>query len=259
MLADGQRVSDRPVVGSYETEQSDRLVAELLAQFAAGRDTNLRADLCARLDWLAANAARRFRDRGEAHDDLLQVARLGLLKALDRFDPDVGTPFAAYAMVTMLGELRRHFRDVTWQVHVPRRVKDLQTSLRTAIESLTHELGRPPLPSELAERLDISEDLVLESLDGASAYRTDSLDTVSAGRTTPSVERLVADEPPMEVGIEIRDVLSRLAPRERRIVELRYFEGWSQSEIADHVGISQVHVSRLLRSTLTQLRSSLAG
>ena len=161
-------------------------------------------------------------------------------------------------MVTMLGELRRHFRDVTWQVHVPRRVKDLQTSLRTAIESLTHELGRLPLPSELAERLDISEDLVLESLDGASAYRTDSLDTVSAGRANLS-ERLVSDESPMEVGIEIRDVLSRLAPRERRIVELRYFEGWSQSEIAHHVGISQVHVSRLLRSTLTQLRSSLAG
>ena len=199
------------------------------------------------------------RQRGEPYDDLVQVARLGLLKAMDRFDPEIGTPFGAYATVTMVGELRRHFRDTTWQVHVPRRIKDLQTSLRAAIESLTHELGRPPRPIELSERLGVSEDVVLEALDGANAYRTDSLDSSSNDRFAPGLDRLSSEQPSQESSIDLREVIAQLPDRERRIIELRYFEGWSQSEIADHVGISQVHVSRLLRATLGTLHASLTA
>lgn len=250
MLADGRRV---------ENDRRDHPDdAEALLAFASSRDQTARAELCARFDWLAINAARRFRDRGESNDDLVQVARLGLLKAIDRFNPDLGTPFAAYAIVTMLGELRRHFRDVTWRVHVPRRVKDQQTSLRSAVEALTHELGRPPTPAELARRLGISEDLVLESLDGAAAYSTASLDAVWPGRVIPTADRLVSTELSTDVQVEVRQVLAQLPERERRIVELRYFDGLSQSEIAEEIGISQVHVSRLLRSTLMRLRTNLA-
>ncbi len=245
---------------TYDRNSVDETAAEdALARWCESRDPSARADLAACYDWLALHSARRFRDRGEPYDDLVQVARLGLLKAIDRFDADIGTPFGAYATVTMVGELRRHFRDTTWQVHVPRRIKDLQTTLRAAVESLTHDLGRPPRTGELAERMGVSEDVVLEALDGASAYHTDSLDSPSNDRYLPGTERLVSDESSPESAVELREVLAGLPERERRIIELRYFEGWSQSEIAEHVGISQVHVSRLLRATLSALQTSLTA
>ncbi len=243
---------------TYDRSTVDEATADAaLERWCETRDASARGALAECYDWLALHAARRFRDRGEPYDDLVQVARLGLLKAMDRFDPEIGTPFGAYATVTMVGELRRHFRDTTWQVHVPRRIKDLQTSLRTAIESLTHELGRPPRPAELAERLGVSEDVVLEALDGANAYHTDSLDSPSNERFTPGLDRLASEQPSQENSIDLREAIAHLPDRERRIIELRYFEGWSQSEIAEHVGISQVHVSRLLRATLGTLQTAL--
>lgn len=245
---------------TYDRSAFDEATGDAaVARWCETRDAEARCALAERYDWLALHAARRFRDRGEPYDDLVQVARLGLLKAMDRFDPQIGTPFGAYATVTMVGELRRHFRDTTWQVHVPRRIKDLQTSLRAAIESLTHELGRPPRPIELSERLGVSEDVVLEALDGANAYRTDSLDSSSNDRFAPGLDRLSSEQPSQESSIDLREVIAQLPDRERRIIELRYFEGWSQSEIADHVGISQVHVSRLLRATLGTLHASLTA
>jgi RNA polymerase sigma-B factor len=240
-----------------ETEALDS--AELAEQFAKWRDTRDPAigdQLASRFDWLAAHAARRFRDRGEPNEDLLQVARLGLLKAIDRFDDSIGTPFTAFATITMLGELRRYFRDTTWRVHVPRRLKDLQTTVRGAIETLTHELERAPRPSEVAERLGISEDLVLESLDAASAYRADSIDAPNAVGS-PVADRLSSDTMPMDASVELRQLIEQLPDREREIIQLRFFDGWSQAEIAERVGISQVHVSRLLRATLASIRKSI--
>lgn len=229
-----------------------------LIRWAQTRDPALAAEIAQRHDWLAMHCARKFRDRGEPLDDLTQVARVGLLKALNRFDPDAGAPFTAYATITMIGELRRHFRDTTWGVHVPRRIKDLQTTLRGAVESLTHDLGRPPLPAELATAMQVSEEQVLEALDGAAAYRADSLDAPAGVGGTSLGTRLEGQGPPGELAVEIRELLSRLPDRERRIIELRFLLGWSQSEIADDLGISQVHVSRLLRASLATLRSNLA-
>ncbi len=250
-------MTDHSLYGGGPVEQE--AAREALRQWHASPQPAARDELARCYDWLALHCARRFRDRGEPYDDLVQVARLGLLKAIDRFDPEIGTPFGAYATVTMLGELRRHFRDTTWQVHVPRRIKDLQTALRTAVESLTHDLGRPPRPSELSERLGVSEDIVLEALDGASAYRTGSLDAPSADRFSPAIDRLISDGPSQESAVDVRAILAELPERERRIIELRYFEGWSQSEIAEHVGVSQVHVSRLIRATLSSLHTSLTA
>lgn len=201
-------------------------------------------------DWLARSCARRFSGRGEGFDDLYQVARLGLIGAIDRYDPGRGS-FEAFATVTMLGELRRHFRDTTWRMHVPRRVKDLQGGLRLAVEQLTHELHRPPRPEELAERLDISVDEVLEALDGAAAYRTQTLDrTDDGGRHSSGDNR-------GELAVELRMLIDQLPERERQIIVLRFYEGMSQHAIAHQLGISQMQVSRLLRSTLGLLRTRL--
>jgi RNA polymerase sigma-B factor len=227
-----------------------------LREFRASGDQALRSDIVARYDWVAQHAARRFRDRGEPFDDLLQVARLGVLKALERFDPDAGSGFPAYAMATAVGELRRHFRDTTWKVHVPRRAKELQTRMRAAIESLSQELGRAPTPSELAARLEVDEDVVLAALDASTANRTSSLDDHDrAGQGSSAV--FASGERPIDDLVAVRDLLDRLPERERTILQMRFYNGMSQEEIAQKVGVSQVHVSRLLRSTLLELRRSL--
>jgi RNA polymerase sigma-B factor len=218
------------------------------------RDERARDALLAEYDWVAVTAARRFRDRGEPTDDLLQVARLGLIKALDRFDVDAGSGFPAYGMATALGELRRHFRDATWRVYAPRAAKDLQSRLSRETEQATHELGRSPTISELAERLGCSEDAVLAALDAGAANRASSLDAASSGDQSWATDRLASRDAPFEESVVVRELLQGLPDRERRIVELRFDEGLTQDEIANIMGISQMHVSRLLRAALDSLR-----
>src|SRR5262245_605468 len=156
--------------------QSDAVdIDERFAQLRETGDPRVRDELVLHYQWIAQHVARRFADRGEPLDDLLQVARLGLVKAVDRFDPDVGTPFAGFAMPTVLGEVRRYFRDATWAVRVPRRAKELSLEATKAVAALSQELGRAPRVDELAERMAVSEELVLEALDAAAAYRASSL------------------------------------------------------------------------------------
>jgi RNA polymerase sigma-B factor len=227
---------------------------ERLAAYTKSRDQRERDALLAEYDWVAVAAARRFRDRGEPADDLLQVARVGLIKALERFDPDAGAGFPAYGMATALGELRRHFRDATWRVYAPRAAKDLQSRIARETEQATHELGRAPRVDELAERLGVSVDGVLAALDAAAANRAASLDAPSSADGRLASDRVASSDAPFEDQVAVRQLLDRLPPRERRIVELRFDEGLTQDEIARIIGISQMHVSRLLRGALDTLR-----
>ncbi|MDP9443428.1 MAG: RNA polymerase sigma factor SigF [Actinomycetota bacterium] len=211
---------------------------------------------------LVDHLARRFRNRGEPLDDLVQVGTIGLIKAVDRFDLDRGVEFSTYATPTVVGEIKRYFRDKGWAIRVPRRLQELRLSLASATADLTQELGRAPTVSELAERLQVNEDDVLEGLESANAYSTLSLDAPDAGESDgPSmIDALGSDDEALE-GVEYREslkpLLARLQPREKRILLLRFFRGMTQSQIAADVGISQMHVSRILARTLAQLREEL--
>lgn len=221
-------------------------------------DRHLRNVLIEEHRWVAVHCARRFDHRGEPLDDLIQVGQLGLLKAVERFDPEVGVSFASYAIPTVMGELRRHFRDATWAVKVPRRVKDLHVDLGNAVDFLSGENGRPPTPDELAEHLGVRVDDVLEALEAGGAYRTSPLvSAVDDDDGRREARALKTDDLLLEGSDDrllVRQLLSTLPERERTIVELRFYEGLSQSEIAEQVGVSQVHVSRLLRSSLSALQ-----
>ena len=236
---------------------------ELLGAFREYRrtgDQRLRNELIELHLDLARREAMRFAGRGEPVDDLLQVARLGMLKAVERYDPSIGVPFSAYARPTIAGELRRHFRDTTWSVHVPRGLKDLHAGLGRTTAALAASLGRQPAATELANELGTSVDEVLEALELRSAYRPTSINAPidADGSTT---DPAAADESdgidPAIDSMLVRELLGHLDGRQRMIVYLRFFGQLSQSEIAQRVGISQFHVSRLLRSSMTTLRGLL--
>ena len=206
--------------------------------------------------------ARRFRNRGELHDDLVQVATIGLIKSVDRFDLERGVEFSTYATPTIVGEIKRHFRDKGWAIRVPRRLQELKLSLAKATSELSQRNGRSPTVAELAVFLEMSEEDILEGLESANAYSTVSLDTPESG---DSDSLAVADtlgviDESLE-GVEYREslkpLLDQLPPREKRILLLRFFGNLTQSQIATDLGISQMHVSRLLARTLAQLREGL--
>ncbi len=201
--------------------------------------------------------ARRFAGRGEPVDDLEQAGTVGLLNAVDRFEPDRGIDFLSYAVPTITGEIRRHFRDRTWSMRVPRRLKDLQGAINGAVGPLSQELGRAPRPSEIAARLDIPTDDVVEGLDAQQAYRSSSLDELVAGADSALTDTLGSVDAEMDK-VEYRETLAplldELPERERTILLLRFFGNLTQTQIADRVGISQMHVSRLLAQTVAQLR-----
>lgn len=228
----------------------DQRIDALLRTYADAPTPALRDELLRTFDWLAIRSARRFSDRGEPFDDLVQVARMGLVKALQRFDPNTGVPFGGFATPTVVGELRRHFRDHTWSVHVPRRAKDVRASVNDTVQRLYGDLGRSPTAREVATTLELSEDLVLEALEANHAYRADSLDSMLVERAGDDVaiDRL-ADT------AQVRWLLDRLPTRERAILEMRFFEELTQSQIAERIGTSQVHVGRLIVSSLARLRS----
>ena len=210
---------------------------------------------------LVEHLARRFRNRGEPLDDLTQVATIGLIKSVDRFDPERGVEFSTYATPTVVGEIKRHFRDKGWAVRVPRRLQELRLALTTATAELSQQHGRSPTVHELAEKLAISEEEVLEGLESANAYSTLSLDVPDTDDESPAVADTLGAEDEALEGVEYREslkpLLEDLPPREKKILLLRFFGNMTQSQIAQEVGISQMHVSRLLARTLAQLRERL--
>jgi RNA polymerase sigma-B factor len=208
--------------------------------------------------------ARRFRNRGEPLEDLVQVGTIGLLKAIDRFDLEREVEFSTYATPTIVGELKRHFRDKGWAVRVPRRLQELHLELTKIIGTLGQELGRSPTVAEIAEHSGISEEDVLEGLEIAQAYNFTSLDAPIDSDDSDSstfAEQMGSEDEQLE-NLEYRAALApemaKLPERERRILYLRFYRGMTQSEIADRLGISQMHVSRLLNRTLIRLREALA-
>ena len=206
---------------------------------------------------LVHHLAQRFRGRGEPYDDLVQVGTIGLLNAVDRFDPERGS-FTAFAVPTILGEIRRHFRDRGWAMRVPRRLQDLGRRVSSAREELTHSLGRSPTIQELATHLEEDVDLILEALDSAGAYSTVPLPTASEDVELAHVGFVDVGLELVEDRVTLRPLLARLPARERTILALRFIRGMSQSQIAAEVGVSQMHVSRLLTRSLGQLRDALA-
>lgn len=212
---------------------------------------------------LASFLARRFRDRGESLDDLTQVATVGLIKAVDRFEPDRGVQFSTFATPTMVGEIKRHFRDKGWAIRVPRRLQELRLAITRATAELSQSTGRSPTVAELAEHIGVTEEEVLEGLESAQAYATLSLDAATADGPEEGaslVETLGEHDPGMDE-VEAREtvnpLLAGLAPRERQIVQMRFFDNMTQSQIAERVGVSQMHVSRLLAKSLAQMRTDL--
>ena len=206
--------------------------------------------------------ARRFRNRGEPLDDLVQVATIGLIKSVDRFDLDRGVEFSTYATPTIVGEIKRHFRDKGWAIRVPRRLQELKLQLTKATGELSQRNGRSPTVNELARHLGMSEEEVLEGLESANAYSAVSLDAPDSGDTdAPAVADTLGSTDDSLEGVEYREslkpLLEQLPPREKRILLLRFFRNMTQSQIAAELGISQMHVSRLLARTLTQLRDGL--
>lgn len=206
--------------------------------------------------------ARRFRNRGEPLEDLVQVGTIGLLKAIDRFDLAREVEFSTYATPTIVGELKRHFRDKGWAVRVPRRLQELHLELTKVVGHLGHDLGRAPTVAEIAKAASISEEEVLEGLEIAQAYNFTSLDApldTDEGGSTSFADQLGEEDEHLE-NLEYRASLApemaKLPDRDRTILYLRFFKGLTQSEIADRLGISQMHVSRLLNRTLSQLREA---
>jgi RNA polymerase sigma-B factor len=205
--------------------------------------------------------ARKFQNRGEPLDDIVQVGYLGLIKAIERFDPDLGYEFTTFATLTVAGEIKRHFRDKGTAIRFPRRLQELHQSVVRVNEQMKNELGRDPTVTELAERLAVTPDDVTEAMEIGPAYMPLSLDqplTSGDGQESGAVsERIGGADPELE-RVEMRDVLDRamehLTPRERAIMAMRFYEQMSQSEIARRLGISQMHVSRLQRAALDQLR-----
>ena len=232
------------------------------ATYAATRDPRVRDELVIDHRWIAVQVARRFRDRGEPLDDLVQVASLGLVKAIERFDPALGSSFVSFAMPTVLGEVRRYFRDATWGTRVPRRAKELSLAVGKATTTLEQRFGRSPRVSELAEHLEVSEDAVLEAIEAQAAYRAAPLVSRTDDGDTTALDPTGEGEADIDTAVDrqaLRKLLATLPARERHIIYLRYFEGLSQSEIAKAVGTSQVHVSRLLRASLERLRETVGS
>ena len=210
---------------------------------------------------LVDHCARRFRNRGEPYDDLLQVGTIGLIKAVDRFDSDRGVEFSTYATPTIVGEIKRHFRDKGWTIRVPRRLQELRLSIGGATGDLTQELGRSPTPSEIAERLDVSVEDVIEGIESSGAYSTLSLESGESedgvGSLLDTMGSVDANIATVDVRESLKPMLAQLPDREKKILLLRFFRGMTQSQIANEIGVSQMHVSRLLNRTLTQLREGL--
>jgi RNA polymerase sigma-B factor len=211
---------------------------------------------------LAEHIAARFSHRGVPREDLVQVATVGLINAVDRFQPNRGSDFLSFAVPTVMGEVRRHFRDASWAMRVPRRLKELNLAISAASAELAQRIGRAPTPSEIAKHLDLSQEDVFEGLEAGNAYHSVSLDeALSSDSDSDALADTLGEEDTALEGVEynesLRPLIEQLPERERRILTLRFFRNMTQTQIAERIGISQMHVSRLLARTLDQLRRGL--
>ncbi|HEY7890830.1 MAG TPA: SigB/SigF/SigG family RNA polymerase sigma factor [Solirubrobacteraceae bacterium] len=235
--------------------------AELFARWHQKRDMAARDALVARFMPLTRNLARRYDRSSEPFEDLLQVASLGLLKALDRFDPSRGYPFPSFAVPTILGEMRRYFRDSGWSVHVPRAAQERALRVRDAQERLVNEHGRSPTVKQLAEYLELEAEEVLDALQAIHAYEALSLDAPrpSADDDSRTYGEAIGQDDEryelVEMDAAVVAALEHIGPRERTILHMRFVQDLTQSEIAARIGISQMQVSRVLRGALEKLRT----
>jgi RNA polymerase sigma-B factor len=232
----------------------------LLALYHEQGDLRAREELTKRFMPLARQLARRYQRGNESLDDLVQVASLGLVKAIDRYDIERGNAFSSYAVPTILGELKRYFRDVGWAVHVPRGMQERIMQVNQAMDRMSRDLGRSPTPAEISKEVAIPVEHVLEALEAAVAYEATSLDAPRAG--DPDGESYAESMGEEDGAYEQIEYLQSIAPtmralpeRDRLVLKLRFEDDMTQSEIADQIGVSQMHVSRLIRRALTRLRT----
>ena len=261
--ADGPDGTSEPVPAAAVERQRIR---ELLREFAAmapdapGRPA-LRDELLRAHMPIVEYIARRFYGRGEPLADLVQVASIGLINALDRFEPERGLEFSSYATPTIVGEIKRYFRDKGWMVRVPRRLQEVRSAMTAATADLNQQLGRSPTVAELAVRVGATEDEVVEALESGNAYAPASIEAQTDSETGWSLADTLGREDVALEQIEYREslkpLLASLGERERTILLLRFFQNKTQSQIAEEIGLSQMHVSRLLSKTLAQLRTGL--
>lgn len=266
----GAQVLERPTTAGPKRQASAYAHCAPLFEEWAGLDAvarrrdALRDRLVVEYLPVAKNIAARFAGRGEPLDDLVQVARIGLIQAVDRFDPGQGNDFLSFAVPTIMGEVRRYFRDSGWSMRVPRQLKELHQTLSQATNELSQDLGRAPTPSEIAAHTGLDVQVVREGLLAGQAYKTISTDLPLGGEGGASTigDQIGQHEPALE-RFENRDAVQRLLdelpPRERAILVMRFFEGLSQSRIAARVGVSQMQVSRILARTVETLRGKLTA
>jgi len=232
-------------------------VVDRFRTFRESGSRELRNELVEEHVGFAEYLARRFANRGEPLDDLRQVAMLGLVKAVERFDPDREINFTSFAAPTITGEIKRHFRDRTWSIRVPRSLQELSLEIERCRSELGQKLSRSPTIAEIAECAGVSEEAVIEGMEAAGLYRSASLDAPVPGDDQRTVgDRIAAADDEVsntDDAVVVHELLGQLPIRERRIVYLRYFQGLTQGEIAEHIGISQMHVSRLLSRSLAEL------
>lgn len=258
----GEQATRRVPPHQRKSDAGKRYETTLLRHYATARSPEARDELIARFMPLARSLALRYRRQTESLDDLIQVANLGLLKAIDGFDPERGRPFNAYAVPTILGELRRHFRDHVWNVRLPRRLQELAMQIDEAVAELTEERRRHPTPAQVAERLGVATDEVLEGLEAAHARRTLSLDAPWLGdeQSTPAIETIGSRElgfERVESGLACAE--AGLSETEWRVLRLRFVDSLTQSEIGRELGVSQMQISRISRQALWKLLAAVRG
>ena len=257
-MADTQRAT-KSGKAAWDKEKTH----ELFRRYKEEGDVEAREKLVMSHMNLVRFLANKFKNRGEPLDDLIQVGYLGLLKAIDRFDPSRGLEFTTYATPTIMGEIKRHFRDKGWSDRVPRRLQELSAKVNQATDVLTTELQRSPKIDEIAEYLDASVDEVLEAMESSSAYSSVPLEGTGNNDNddAPSVlDRYATEDSALNFTDDrliIQEALKGFSPREREVIDLRFLQGMTQIEIAEQLGISQVQVSRLLRRTLKKIQDKI--
>lgn len=244
-----------------DRDRTHQLFAELVTlERGSARSSQVRAELVEIHMPLVRYLARRFAGRGEPTDDLVQIGTIGLLQAIDRFEPERGLEFSTFATPNIAGEIKRHFRDRGWMVKVPRRLQELQGQLATGMNELSQRLGRSPTVAELAQHLGFTEEQIIEATDSARAYSAVPLDVPNSSTGLTVADGLVSEDDALEhveLRHALRPVIQGLGERERTALLLRFVENKTQTEIAQALGVSQVHVSRLLAKTLLELRGKL--
>jgi RNA polymerase sigma-B factor len=253
---------DEGIARSAARDRSTTLLRELASHgITPERRASCREDLVRLHLPLVEHCARRFLNRGEPFDDLVQVGTIGLIKSIDRFDSDRGVEFSTYATPTIIGEIKRYFRDKGWAIRVPRRLQELRIAITATTGELSQQLGRSPTPQEIADRLGATVEDVLEGIESSNAYSTLSLDAGDGEDGPGSILDAIGSVDESLEHIEIREsikpLLAQLPDREKKILLLRFFHGMTQSQIAAEIGVSQMHVSRLLTRTLDRLREGL--